>query len=147
MRLEPFGDLADRGRLAGAVHAREHDDEGSIGTDDQRLFQWPHQRGERRHEQCTSVGVVPGALPTGTKVGEDPLGGRDAHIRGDERGLELGERLLRERLATDQRCKRAGEARSRGFEPRAKSIAPGYARFAWATLEKVEHRDALRLNV
>ncbi len=39
LRLEVVGQLADRGGLAGAVHAGDHDDEGLVRYDVERLLQ------------------------------------------------------------------------------------------------------------
>ena len=56
--LQPFGELADRCRLAGAVDTRQHDDEWANRGDGDFPFERPYEICERIPQQRARVGVA-----------------------------------------------------------------------------------------
>ena len=78
--LQPFRELADRSRLAGAVDAGQHDDKGPLWSDDQRAFERTQKVGERCLEQRLRVRVGSRAFPTRAQIGEQALGCRHADV-------------------------------------------------------------------
>ena len=55
--LQPLGELADRRRLAGAVDARQHDDERALAEMVDFRFERPDEIGERGPQQRARIGV------------------------------------------------------------------------------------------
>src|SRR5688500_2520488 len=118
--LQPLGELADRGGLAGAVHTGHHDDERLRAGDFERPLQRREQRGYRLLERLPERFAVLELLFSHRR---DQLpGGGDAAIGLQQRGLELLEQRLvdlapREELG-DRRVENVARARKTSLEAR-----------------------------
>ena len=108
LRLVQLGELADGGGLAGAVDAGQHEDEGLVRGDVERLLQRRQQVDQRLLQRGLQVGsfgqaFTPHLLLQGLEQG---MGGIDADVGGDEDRLEFLEQLGVD-LAAD--AKQAGQ--------------------------------------
>ena len=96
LRLEMLGQLADGGGLAGAVDAGQHDDEGLVRGDVERLLQRRQQSSRPSLQRLLELGgfgqLV--ALDAASQVVEQGLGRIDADIGGDQDGFQFFVQLV-----------------------------------------------------
>src|SRR5262249_15256890 len=113
--LEQLRELADRGGLARAVHAREHDDERLAPGSRERRLERREQLGEDRVQLGFELGgaLQPALAAALAQAREQVLGGIDAGIGREQRGLEL----LEQRLVDPTAAEQPRQARARAREP------------------------------
>ncbi len=118
---------------------------GRAEPDDERTLERAEQFDQRRFEQRLRIAFSAGGFPPRGEVVQQMLRGGDAHVRGDERGLELVQRLGVELAAGEHAAKRTGELFARPREARGEPFRPGAAVLDTGfSLEEVEHGDAER---
>ena len=107
--LEPFGELADRCRLPGPVHAREHDHERAGRRNDQRSLELLDERNQRIAQNAAGTGVRARPAIAHLQIVEEMRRRSDADIRHEQCRLELIERLLVKLATRENAGQRARE--------------------------------------
>ncbi len=130
LRLIEFGEFADGGGLACAVHAREHEDERFVRRDVERRLK-RHEHVDQRVLECgLQLRCVGEALAPDFFLQdvEQMLGGVDADIGGDKDGLQLLVQFGVDLAAdAEQAGKLPAQAVARLGEPGLEALCPARA--------------------
>jgi hypothetical protein len=124
LRLEVLGQLADGGGLARAVHAGDHDDEGLVGGDLERLLQRPEQLEQDLAQRPLQLfaGLQLVTLDGGLQFVEEVLRRLDADVGHQQGGLQLLQHFVVDAPA-EQAAELGAGARQAGLE----ALGPGGA--------------------
>ena len=140
LRLQNLRELADRGRLAGSVHAGDHDHKGPRGRNDHGPFERREKLDQRGLQHRLRFASPSRPLPARTKIVDQHLRCGDADVGGKERSLDRLQRLVVQRRPPERRRKRAAPFVARAGETFLEALAPRLAGCRVVALEEVEHR-------
>jgi hypothetical protein len=151
--LEILGQLADRGRLAGAIDAGDHDHERFVATDIERLLERLQGRAEDTGERPLDAlrGIEPFELGGDLQIVEQARGCLDPDVAGEQQGFEFLEKLVVDLAAREDGLELAAPLGTRLGKALEQALAPlgrgsGIAgrnrcRFAAGFLDETEHED------
>jgi hypothetical protein len=125
--LEILGQLADRGRLAGAVDAGDHDHERLVAADIERLLERLQGReqgiGERLLDALRRIQLV--ALGGLLQFVEQMAGRLDADVAGQQQGFQFLEQLVVDLAAREDGLELAAPLGARLGQALEQALAPG----------------------
>ncbi len=151
--LEILGQLADRGRFAGAIDAGDHDHERLVTADIERLFErlqrFKKDIGEGLLDPLRRIDLV---APRGfSQLGEQVTGRLDPDIAGQQQGFQFLQQLVVDLAAREDVLELAaplrpglGQALEQAVAPRRSGIGilrRDWRRFAAGFFQETEHED------